>query len=69
MRRRMTAELLGRFALAFVGAGAISVNEIHGQLTLPGIATVFGLVGMAMIYAFGDVSGAHLNPDEDGGCA
>lgn len=27
-----------------------------------GVALTFGLVVMAMIYAVGDVSGAHLNP-------
>ena len=31
-------------------------------LTHVGIGLTFGLVVMAMIYAVGDVSGAHLNP-------
>lgn len=34
----------------------------HGAVSHVGIALTFGLVVMAMIYALGDVSGAHLNP-------
>lgn len=33
-----------------------------GALGQPGIALAFGLVIMAMVYAVGHVSGAHLNP-------
>src|SRR5207302_230046 len=43
--------------------GAIVINDVsHGAITHVGIALTFGLVVMAMIYAVGDVSGAHLNP-------
>lgn len=61
--RRGLAEFLGTFTLVFAGTGAIVVNEVQsGVVTHPGIAAVFGLVVAAMIYTFGDVSGAHLNP-------
>lgn len=60
--RRYTAELLGTYALVFAGTGAIIVNEQTGALGHFGVAATFGLIVLAMIYAFGDVSGAHLNP-------
>src|SRR6516162_852652 len=61
--RRLAAELLGTFALVFAGTGAIVINEASGgTVTHVGIALTFGLVVLAMIYAVGDVSGAHLNP-------
>src|SRR5436309_751336 len=61
--RRLLAEMMGTFALVFAGTGAIVINDItHGTVTHVGIALTFGLVVLAMIYALGDVSGAHLNP-------
>lgn len=57
------AEALGTFALVFFGTGAIVVNELTGgTVTHVGIGLTFGLIVMAMIYTFGDKSGAHLNP-------
>ena len=61
--RRFAAEAIGTFALVFAGTGAIVVNDIgQGVVSQLGIALTFGLVVMAMIYAVGDISGAHLNP-------
>lgn len=57
------AEFLGTFLLVFAGTAAIIINDISaGAITHVGIAMVFGLVVAAMIYTFGDISGAHLNP-------
>ena len=59
----MLAEFLGTFALVFAGTGAIVINDSSGGVIgHAGIALTFGLVVLAMIYTFGDVSGAHLNP-------
>jgi MIP family channel proteins len=61
--RRLAAEALGTFALVFAGTGAIVVNDASGgAVSHVGVALTFGLVVLAMIYALGDVSGAHLNP-------
>lgn len=63
MKRQRLAEFLGTFALVFAGTGAIVINGAsHGAIGHAGIALTFGLVVMAMIHTFGDVSGAHLNP-------
>lgn len=61
--RKYIAELIGTFALVFCGAGAIVINqESGGAVTHVGIAITFGLIVMSMIYAFGELSGAHINP-------
>lgn len=57
------AELLGTFALVFCGTGAIIINQqSNGAVTHVGIAITFGFIVMAMIYALGNISGAHMNP-------
>ena len=57
------AEAIGTFTLVFCGTGAVTIDEItKGSVSHAGIAITFGLVVMAMIYAFGEQSGAHLNP-------
>ena len=62
MARRLFAEFLGTFALVFAGTGAIVINQASHEITHAGVALTFGLIVLAMIYTFGDVSGAHLNP-------
>jgi MIP family channel proteins len=61
--RRSAAEGIGAFALVFAGCGAIVTDAVNdGVLGAVGVALVFGLVIMAMVYATGHLSGAHLNP-------
>lgn len=61
--KKLLAEALGTFFLVFAGTGAIIVDQTYGGVIgHAGIALVFGLVVLAMIHTFGDVSGAHLNP-------
>jgi aquaporin NIP len=61
--KKALAEFLGTFFLVFAGTGAIVIDGVSGgAIGHAGIALTFGLVVLAMIHAFGDVSGAHLNP-------
>jgi len=61
--RRFLSEFLGTFGLVFAAAGAVMVDDLSGgSLNLIGIALCSGLAVMAMIYIFGRVSGAHINP-------
>lgn len=61
--KKLASECLGTFCLVFAGAGAIVINDVSGGvITHMGIAIVFGLIVLAMIYSVGDISGAHINP-------
>lgn len=61
--RRACAEGLAAFALVFAGCGAIVTDATRdGALGTTGIAAVFGLIIMVMVYATGHLSGAHINP-------
>lgn len=56
--RKGLAELVGTFALAFIGGAAI----INGQAGLIGIALAHGLVLAVMVSCLGHISGGHFNP-------
>jgi len=63
LARRSGAEGLAAFALVFAGCGAIVADEVYGgALGTVGVALVFGLIIMVMVYATGHLSGAHINP-------
>lgn len=63
LARRAGAEALAAFALVFAGCGAIVTDTVYdGALGANGVSLVFGLVIMAMVYATGHLSGAHINP-------
>ena len=63
LARRAAAEALAAFALVFAGCGAVVANaQYHAALGAVGTALTFGLVIMAMVYAIGHLSGAHINP-------
>lgn len=61
--KKYIAETLGTFTLIFCGCGAMTINEItNGIISHVGVAATWGLIVMALIYAFGEISGAHFNP-------
>jgi len=62
-RKKYLAEAIGTFALVFFGTGAVIVNKLSGgAIGHLGIAFSFGLIVTVMIYTFGPISGAHINP-------
>jgi MIP family channel proteins len=61
--RRLAAEFVGTYFLVMVAAGIEVVAVMRpGQIDRSMKAFASGMVVAAMIYALGDVSGAHLNP-------
>ena len=54
----LIAEFIGTFALVFIGAGAGALG-IGG---LVGVAFAHGLVLLVFVYAYGHLSGTHVNP-------
>lgn len=61
--RLLIAECLGTFMLVFAGTGAIIINDVYsGVITHIGVAASFGLIVLAVIYTYGETSGAHINP-------
>jgi aquaporin Z len=67
MSRKLIAEFVGTFLLVFLAVGA-AVFGIVGTPEAPlssgivGVALAFGLVVLMLAYAFGPVSGTHVNP-------
>lgn len=61
--KKYISEFIGTFSMVFCGTGAMTINEITGgSVSHVGVAITWGLIVMAMIYAFGETSGAHFNP-------
>ena len=66
--RKYIAEFIGTFALIFIGAGALAItgNNLDGHSyaleNLLGVALAHGFVVIAFVYAYGHISGTHINP-------
>jgi MIP family channel proteins len=61
--KKLIAEFLGTFTLVFIGAFAVAVlsnNANNGNVVVAALA--HGIVLVGIIYAYGDISGAHFNP-------
>lgn len=61
--RRAGAEGIGTFFLVLIGPGTAMVDaHTHGMVGHVGVALAFAFVVVAMVYALGHLSGAHINP-------
>jgi MIP family channel proteins len=61
--RRAGAEAVGTFFLVLIGPGTAIVNaHADGAVGHVGISLAFAFVVIAMVYALGHLSGAHINP-------
>jgi MIP family channel proteins len=58
LTKALIAEFIGTFALIFIGAGAGALG-IGG---LVGVAFAHGFVVLGFAYAYGHISGTHINP-------
>ena len=56
--QNLIAEFIGTFALIFIGAGALAISPEN----LVAVAFAHGLVIVAFVYAYGHISGTHINP-------
>lgn len=61
--KKYVAETIATFFLIFCGCGAMVINtEFVGAITHTGVAAAWGLIVTIMIFAYGRISGAHMNP-------
>jgi aquaporin Z len=62
--RKLVAEFIGTFVLVFGGCGAAVFSAAFPSvgIGLLGVSIAFGLTVLSSAYAFGAVSGCHLNP-------
>ena len=58
LSKALVAETIGTFALVFLGAGAVAI----GAGGLVGVAFAHGLAVVGFAYAYGHISGTHINP-------
>jgi MIP family channel proteins len=59
--KHLLAELIGTFTLVFIGAGAGAMAGTSGG-GIVGVALAHGFALVVIVYAWGPISGAHVNP-------
>ncbi len=71
LTRKLACELVGTFILVFTGTGTAVLAKTFDTtgVGILGIALAFGLAALGGAYAFGPISGGHLNPAVTAGLA
>ncbi len=64
LSKKLAAEFLGTFWLVFGGTGSAVLAAAFPELGIGflGVSLAFGLTVVTWVYAFGHISGGHLNP-------
>lgn len=64
LSKKLAAEFLGTFWLVFGGTGSAVLAAAFPELGIGfvGVSLAFGLTVLTWVYAFGHISGGHLNP-------
>jgi aquaporin Z len=63
LMKKYLAEFIGTFTLIFCGTGVVVVDQQYGgAVSHVGVCLVWGAIVSSIIFAIGDVSGAHINP-------
>lgn len=62
--KKLIAEFIGTFWLVLGGCGSAVLAAAYPELGIgfAGVALAFGLTVLTMVYALGNISGAHFNP-------
>lgn len=62
-KKKYIFEFIGTFLLVFLGTGTIVLNDkLQGDIGHAGIVLTFGFLVALIVYLFGPISGAHINP-------
>jgi len=60
--RQPLAEFVGTFTLVFIGAGTGALAGTTNGVGTIGVALAHGIALLVIVYAWGSISGAHVNP-------
>jgi len=60
--QKYTCEFIGTFCLVFFAAGAVMLNSIIPGIGVIGSGIISGSIITIVVFTFGQISGAHVNP-------
>lgn len=60
--KKYLCEFIGTFALVFFAAGAVMIDMVTSNIGALGSGLISGRIITVVIFSFGQISGAHVNP-------